>query len=265
MVGLGAVWTALTGRIEWAAWLVVWAVLLDGLDGLLARLLRARSHFGIEFDSLADNVSFGLAPATLLACYAQELGVGVFDGNPLGWLVLTPSTFYVVMAAVRLARFNVQTIELGEMLFRGIPTPLCAGLVATIVLTLIKHGDPVSARDHVIFLTGVLAVGFGLLMVSNLPLPKFRRRKMKWFSYFQYIMTGVLIVLAFMRRMPEVLAASAAVYTVGGVIVGTRYERSFRLAQERRLGLAQEAELALERLSETDEDDEEAEAEEGLV
>ncbi len=245
-----------------AAWLVVWAALLDGVDGVLARLLNAQSHFGLEFDSLADNISFGLAPATVLACYAQDAGVGVFEGSPQGWLVLVPCTFYVVMAAVRLARYNVQTIELGEMLFRGVPTTMCAGLVCTIVLSLVKHGNPIDAGDHVILLTGSIATGFGLLMISNLPLPKFRRRRMKLFSYGQYAMAGVLIVLAFMRRMPEVLAASATVYTIGGIIVGKRFERAFRLEQQRRLVLAREAEKALERISRADDDEDEHEADE---
>jgi phosphatidylserine synthase len=156
------------------------------------------------------------------------------------------------------------------MLFRGIPTTMSAGLVSVLILSLIKHGNPVADTDMVILVTASLATGLGLLMVSNLPLPKFKRRKMKWFSYFQNAMAGVLIILAFMRRMPEVLLASAIVYTIGGIIVGVRFERSFKLAQERRLGLAQEAERALERISRVDDDEDEdeedeAEVEEGIA
>lgn len=266
MLGMGAVWSALRGQIELAAWLIVWACFLDGLDGVLARLLNAKSHFGIEFDSLADQVSFGLAPAALLASYANERGIGVWDGSPHGWIVLAPVTFYVVMAGVRLARFNVQTLELGELLFRGIPTTLCAGIVAALVLSLMKHGNPVSGHDGILVFTGVVATGFGLLMVSNLPLPKFRKRKMHIYGMIESVLAGILIVLGFLRRMPEVLFVASTVYIIGGIIVGKRFERAYRLEQERRLHMTQEAERALARISEEDEEeDEEETSEEGTI
>lgn len=264
MLGMGAVWSALRGQVELAAWLIVWAVFLDGLDGVLARLLNARSHFGIEFDSLADQVSFGLAPAALIASYANELGIGVWDASRHGWLVLVPVTFYVVMAGVRLARYNVQTLELGEMLFRGIPTTLSAGIIAVLILTLIKHGNPVSSRDGVLVFTGVTATCFGLLMVSNLPLPKFRKRKVRIYGMIESVLAGILIILGFMRRMPEVLLAAGTVYCIGGIIVGKRFERAYYLEQERRLNMAQDAERALARISEVDDEEEEDEEEEPL-
>jgi CDP-diacylglycerol--serine O-phosphatidyltransferase len=265
MLGMGAVWCGLRGQVEMAGWLIVWAAFLDGLDGVLARLLDAKSHFGIEFDSLADHVSFGLAPAALLASYADRLGIGVWDGSPHGWIVLVPVTFYVVMAGVRLARFNVQTLELGEMLFRGIPTTMSAGIISVLVLTLIKHGDPVAGRDPVLLLVGTVATVFGLLMVSNLPLPKFRKRRMRLYGMIESVLAGILIILGFMRRMPEVLLAAGSIYTIGGVIVGKRFEKSYYLEQERRLNMAQEAEMALARLSEVDEEEDEQEGEEGTI
>jgi CDP-diacylglycerol--serine O-phosphatidyltransferase len=265
MLGMGAVWSALRGEVELAAWLIVWAAFLDGLDGVLARLLNARSHFGIEFDSLADHVSFGLAPAALVASYANMLGIGVWDGSAHGWLVLAPATFYVVMAGVRLARYNVQTLELGEMLFRGIPTTLSAGIISVFVLTLIKHDNPISDRDAVLVLSSAVATCFGLLMVSNLPLPKFRKRRMRVYGLVESMLAGVLIILGFMRRMPEVLLAAGSIYCIGGVIVGKRFEKKYRLEQERRLHMAQEAEQALARISEVDDEEDEEEAEEGTI
>jgi len=257
MLGMGAVWCALRGQVELAGWLIIWAAFLDGVDGVLARLLDAKSHFGIEFDSLADHVSFGLAPAALLASYADALGIGVWDASAHGWLVLVPATFYVLMAGVRLARYNVQTLELGDLLFRGLPTTLSSGMVAALVLTLMKYGNPVTERDSVLLLVGGVAGGLGLLMVSNLPLPKFRRRRHKVYGMVESVLAGILIVLGFMRRMPEVLLGAAGLYTIGGVIVGKRFERAYYIEQERRLSMAREAELALARISEVDDEDEE--------
>ena len=272
MLGMAAVWSALRGQVELAAWLIVWACFLDGLDGVLARLLNARSHFGIEFDSLADHISFGLGPAAVLASYADSLGIGVWDGSRHGWLVLAPVTFYVVMAGVRLARYNVQTLELGEMLFRGIPTTMCAGIISVLILTLIKHGNPVHSRDGVLIFTSVVAAGFGLLMVSNLPLPKFRKRKIRVYGMIESVLAGILIIMGFMRRMPEVLLAASSIYTIGGVIVGKRFERAYFREQERRLSMAREAERALARISEVDDEiaddeveDDEEDREEGTI
>ncbi len=254
MLGLAAAWHALRGRVDFAAWLVIWAAFLDGTDGLIARLFDARSHFGIELASLADLTRFGLAPAAVMASYADDLGVGVWDGSQSGWLVLAPVTFYVVMAAVRLARFNVQTIELGDLLFRGLPTTLCAGIISTGILTLIKMGDPVSSKDGVILLVGGAAVIAGFLMISNRPLPKFRKRGRKIYSVGQYVLAGLLLVLGFMRRMPEVLLAAGTIYILGGIVMGKRFERAYRREQDRRKLLAREAGRALERLSDVDEE-----------
>lgn len=159
---------------EQAVWFILAAVIFDMLDGRMARLTRKESLFGKEFDSLADVVSFGVAPALLvffvLLSPTQDFPLVRTIGGLVGF-------FYLLCAAVRLARFNVITTpllpqgdELPKYDFLGLPVPAAAGMVSSIVLVLNRFNLPTAAA----FLLPVLMIAIALLMVSNVHYPSLK-------------------------------------------------------------------------------------------
>jgi CDP-diacylglycerol---serine O-phosphatidyltransferase len=153
--GFFALLLAANGRFPEAALAIFVAMVMDLLDGRVARLMKATSQFGVEFDSLADVVSFCVAPAFLLYAFAlRDLGRPAWFGAFL----------FVICGALRLARFNVQTASVDRRFFVGLSTPAAAGIVASSVLLL--SGDPLVAGVKVVLAAGTYAVA--LLMVSTL-------------------------------------------------------------------------------------------------
>src|SRR5471030_2470512 len=116
---------SLSGNFTMAAYAIIWAAVFDTLDGRVARLTRSTSKFGMEYDSLSDLVSFGVAPAILLYQWALK----PFDR--LGWLACF---LFLACGALRLARFNVQVASIEKKYFQGLPIPMAAGIVATSVM-----------------------------------------------------------------------------------------------------------------------------------
>jgi CDP-diacylglycerol--serine O-phosphatidyltransferase len=141
LLGLASIVTTQIGDLEFAAWLIVWCGLLDTLDGLAARLLKATSSFGAEFDSMADLVSFGVAPAILIFNAGLQIaGVEVESGQ--FWVLLTACGVFVLAGAMRLARFNLATSQPRTGWFTGVPiTAAGGGLISSIVIVLIRHED----------------------------------------------------------------------------------------------------------------------------
>lgn len=160
--GMTAIRLALTGRWELAIAAVGVAMLLDGLDGRIARLMGATSEFGAQLDSLADVINFGVTPAVIV--YLWSLG----DSGGLGWaLVLV----FVMCSAMRLARFNVGLSE-GELLpwakrfFTGVPAPAGAGLALWPLVLSFELGDAFLSSA---WLNGVMLIAVSALMVSRIP------------------------------------------------------------------------------------------------
>jgi len=212
---------AASGHFDAAARAIGFAVLFDGLDGRLARLMGTSSAFGKEFDSLADTISFGVAPAFLglawgvrsvltlsAAALAQHL-------TAIGWLI---SFLFVISAAARLARFNLQSsAPVGSperKFFVGLPTPAAAGLVAAIIH--IYGGYPRAEWLWVPFWL-LLLVAIGLLMVSNWRYYSFkeldlrRKRKFAVVIFFGMIFAGIYFY------SKPVLMALASTYVLSGV------------------------------------------------
>jgi CDP-diacylglycerol--serine O-phosphatidyltransferase len=121
--GFASLVQAATGHIELAALAILVGAVLDALDGRIARLTRSTSQFGIEFDSLADVVSFGLAPALLMYHWALH------SMGRIGWLA---AFLYVVCAAMRLARFNLKAAHIDKRYFAGLPSPAAGGVLASL-------------------------------------------------------------------------------------------------------------------------------------
>src|SRR6187399_2004198 len=154
--GFYAIVQAMNQRFDQAAVAIFVAMVLDGLDGRVARLTRTQSAFGAEYDSLADMVSFGAAPALIVYEWTLK-GMG-----KLGWIA---AFVYVAGAALRLARFNTMLEVADKRWFTGIPSPAAAALVAGFVWIMDDYDiDPQSVRWWALFVT----VFAGLTMVSNL-------------------------------------------------------------------------------------------------
>jgi CDP-diacylglycerol--serine O-phosphatidyltransferase len=124
-LGFYSIVSSVQGRFHLAAFAVLGSIFFDGLDGHIARLTHSTSRFGVEYDSLADLVAFGLAPALMVYLWALE------SMGRLGWLA---AFLFVACGALRLARFNVQTGQVSNKFFRGLPIPAAAGVLATTVL-----------------------------------------------------------------------------------------------------------------------------------
>ena len=153
------------GRFHRAALAIIFAVVFDSLDGRVARLTKTQSEFGVQLDSLADLVSFGVAPAVLIHQWALA---------PYGWAGTAVAFIYVTGGALRLARFNVMAAHAGgpSTNFIGLPIPLAAATLSSLVMLHQRAvGGPINGQPLVIALTIALA----LLMVSNVPYRTFKK------------------------------------------------------------------------------------------
>jgi CDP-diacylglycerol---serine O-phosphatidyltransferase len=152
--GFFAIVLSARGRFEEASLAIFVAMVMDLLDGRVARLMKATSQFGVEFDSLADVVSFCAAPAFMIYAFAlHDLGRSAWFGAFL----------FVICGALRLARFNVQTGTVDRRFFIGLSTPAAAGIIASVVMLL--DGEPLARGVKVALAAGTYLVA--LLMVST--------------------------------------------------------------------------------------------------
>jgi CDP-diacylglycerol--serine O-phosphatidyltransferase len=222
----------MVGSFTLAAWCILWCVLLDKLDGTLARLLRAQSRFGVEYDSFADFCAFGFAPAALVSQYVLARPGWVEVGG-VRTAALSAAAFYVVMAAVRLARYNVETSAVGDRLFFGVPSTMSGGLIASGFLVATRHLTGPDAAWPPLAAAGILVL-LGLLMISRFPLPKLRVRRSRWFNYFQAANIVAAYTLAALMMFPEFLFAQGFSYIAVGMFFGHRTARAIR-AEERDL------------------------------
>ena len=187
---------------------------LDGMDGKIARYTNTTCRFGVEYDSLADVLSFCVAPGILVYSWALE------PFGRLGWLA---AFLFVVCGALRLARFNIQVNTVESRYFSGLPTPAAAGVIATGILVFYEMGDTgISRHITVLIITYFLA----FLMVSSLKyygfkdIELFRRKPFRWLVlailliiviayapeytlfglFFGYVISGPILTLALHRR-----------------------------------------------------------------
>ncbi len=189
--GLSAIRFTFDERFELAAALIIFAAVMDGFDGMLARKLNAASSFGAELDSFADFVSFGVAPGILVFGYALS---GPFAG--VGWIFVL---IFAVCACLRLARFNISRVSLegaNQRHFVGVPAPAGAMLgLLPVFLGLSGLLDP--ARAPV--LVALYLAGVGLLMVSRLPTPSIKgiriaRENAIWVLIGMSALAGLLVL-----------------------------------------------------------------------
>lgn len=206
--GFYAIVQAMNGAFVEAAQAIFVAMVLDGLDGRVARLTRTQSAFGAEYDSLSDMVSFGAAPSLLMYEYAlQPMG-------KLGWLA---AFVYCCGAALRLARFNTQIGTVDKRWFIGLPSPAAAALIGGLVWVL--HADyQVEGRD-IRWLAWALTLFAGLTMVSNVKFYSFKdinlRRAVPFWTVL-VVMLGFVVVTIDQAR---VLFGLFAAYALHGYVL----------------------------------------------
>lgn len=214
-LGIASILLATELELELAAWMCLWCVLLDKADGTAARLLGATSRFGSEFDSMADLVAFGLAPAYLVYTTGRHVW-GLKLGEPLWLLLVVGVGFYALLTAMRLARFNLDGHRSGQRHFEGLPSPLCGTIMAASVLVASKHRIPVEWMEFF----PIVALLLGLGMISRLPVPKLVPRKNLAFNIFQAANIIFTYVVGFAMVLPEYLLGLALFYMIIGTTHG---------------------------------------------
>ena len=219
--GFYAIVQAVGGRFEQAAIAIFVALVLDGLDGRVARLTHTQSAFGAELDSLSDMVSFGVAPALVVYVWAlkdfaamQTVPLlGPWLSAKLGWIA---AFVYCACAALRLARFNTNIEVVDKRFFQGLPSPAAAAVVAGLVLAMTEY--QVKGVD-VKWLAWGLTLVTGLTMVTNLRYysgKDINLRKSVPFSAVVAIALGFVLLVSFAGTLPEILFTLFALYGLSG-------------------------------------------------
>lgn len=219
LLGLGSIVSAQLGDLEFAAWLIVWCGLLDTMDGLAARLLKATSDFGAEFDSMADLVSFGVAPGVLVFNVGLELADVQVDTGQF-WVLTLACGIFVLAGASRLARFNLGTHTPGHGWFLGVPiTAAGGGLLSSMVLVLIHHQDIAELLPLHRYLPIVMFM-LAILMISRLRFPKAVIRKSKIINVFMFVNVALIFYCGIFRVYPEYLFGIGVFLLIAGIIAG---------------------------------------------
>jgi len=205
--GFYAIVMAMNARFDQAAVGVFVAMVLDGLDGRIARLTHTQSAFGAEYDSLSDMVSFGAAPALVMYVWAlQPMG-------RLGWIA---AFIYCAGAALRLARFNTNLDVVDKRFFQGLPSPAAAALCAGLVWV----SDDLGLRreDTVRTVACIVTVFAGVTMVSNVPFYSFKDINLRKSVPFWSILLVVLAMILISSNPPVILFLGFVVYSLSGYV-----------------------------------------------
>ena len=216
--GFYSIMCSISGDFTMAAAIVFVAMVLDGLDGRVARITNTQSAFGAEYDSLSDMVAFGLAPAIM--AYQWTL-------SELGNVGLTIAFIYVACAALRLARFNTQIGVVDKRWFVGLASPAAAGVVAGVVWALSDNGvGAVDLAFVLIILFAVLVAAVGMLMVSNVKYYSFKDFDFKGRVPFVAILVVVLAFAVVFSDPPRILLLLFLVYALSGPVQYVLHMRS---------------------------------------
>ncbi|MEW6693389.1 Phosphatidylcholine synthase [Tepidimonas thermarum] len=205
--GFYAIVMAMNGRYDLATSGIFVAMVLDSLDGRIARLTHTQSAFGEQMDSLSDMVSFGAAPA--LVAYEWALR----DLGRWGWIA---AFVYCACAALRLARFNVNTHVVDKRYFQGLPSPAAAALVAGFIWLATDAGHDGDGLQWVVF---ALTLYAGLTMVTNVPFYSFKDVSLKRSVPFATLVLIALGIAIINIHPPTVLFALFVLYGLSGYVV----------------------------------------------
>jgi CDP-diacylglycerol--serine O-phosphatidyltransferase len=219
LLGLASIVTGQLGNLELAGWMIVWCGLLDVLDGVAARLLNATSTFGAEFDSMADLISFGVAPAMLVLQAGLQIGEIELQTGGF-WVLMSAVGVFVLSGAMRLARFNLSSSAPRTGWFAGFPiTAAGGGFVSTAVILLTRYEDVAAALPlHVYLPVGMFVLALG--MISTFRYPKIIRRDSNLINAFQIFVVISTYYCGMTRSYPEYLFSMGLFLLVAGIIAG---------------------------------------------
>lgn len=209
--GFFAIIASINGRFEAAAISIFAAMLFDGLDGRIARLTNTQSKFGVEYDSLSDMVSFGVAPSLVVYNW------GLFSLGKFGWAA---SFIFLACAALRLARFNTQAGTTDNRFFTGLASPPAAALLAGTVWFSYETGWQFEHLPlSMAVIAGIITVISGLLMIVNIPYYSFKDIDLHGRVPFVMMILVVLLFGLIMLDPPRVLLVMALVYAFSGPVI----------------------------------------------
>ncbi len=218
--GFYAIVAAMDGRFLAAAWAIFISLVLDGLDGRIARITKSTSGFGMQYDSLADLVAFGVAPGLLVYLWALK------PYQQFGWVA---AFLFVVCGALRLARFNVQHGSLDPRYFNGLPIPAAAMFIATAIAFYYEIGEW-APEKHVYILAMIYVLSF--LMVSNVKYISFK--KMDLFRRHPFhTLVGLVLIFVVIAAAPQIMGFLAMViYVASGPVTTFMYYRQPELTEK---------------------------------
>ncbi len=215
--GFYAMTSAINGRFETAAISIFVAMILDGLDGRVARMTNTQSEFGVQYDSLSDMVSFGVAPALVMYLWAFE---------SMGKLGLFAAFVHTAGGALRLARFNTQVEVADKRYFQGLPSPAAAAILAGGLWISLEYGYDVESIKYLVL---ILTISTGLLMVSNFRYSSFKEIDLKGRVPFVVAIMVMLVIGFIMAQAQTILFFLALGYAVSGPVITLLMLRKKRL------------------------------------
>lgn len=218
--GFYAIISAVNGRYETAVIAIFIAMILDGLDGRVARLTNTQSDFGAQYDSLSDMVAFGAAPALVMYLWAFA---------SLGRVGLFAAFVHTAGGALRLARFNTQIESADKRYFQGLPSPAAAAILAGFIWISLEHGYDIGMIKY---LAIVLTISTGLLMVSNFRYSSFKQIDLKGKVPFVVAISAMLAIGFVMAQPQTMLFLLFLCYAISGPVI-TLVQRK-RILQERK-------------------------------
>ena len=225
MCGFFSVIATFNGEFINAALFIILANILDGIDGYAARLTKTTSRFGVEFDSLADVVSFGVAPAVLVYIWA------LVPWDNWGWLA---ACTYVTCGALRLSRFNVQAQGVSKNHFVGLPIPAAAQMITSTVIMYYYLGGEGSPNRHMTLL--LVIYGLAVLMVSNVPYFSLKNNDIKKRHPIWMLVSGIILITLFIAERHFMFFTVVLLYTLSGPLLWCL--TTYKHRRERRRELA---------------------------
>jgi CDP-diacylglycerol--serine O-phosphatidyltransferase len=222
--GYLSVVSSINGNFTEAAWLLIFAIAFDMMDGRIARLTKTTSEFGVQMDSLSDLVSFGIAPSVMM--YLLVL-------NSIGKIGTAISVLFVLCSALRLAKFNVKahSDDSVQSFFMGLPTPASAGLLISFVLSyelfiadpgqsLTFKTIPILVKNMPVFfkIMPVVMVVLSLLMVSNIPYVSFKKVNVAKPKAFRFLILTILLIWLMFTFPQNIIFILFTLYAFSGIL-----------------------------------------------
>ena len=218
--GFYAIVAAINHQYEPAAIAIFVAMILDGMDGRIARLTNTQSDFGMQYDSLSDLASFGLAPALVMYQWAlSEMG-------KIGWMA---AFIYAACGALRLARFNTQAKSIDKRFFQGLPSPAAAAVIASTIWLATDYGLA-DGRNVLVFCLPVTIL-VGILMVSNIRYHSFKQIDLKGRVPFMFIVFICAVFALIAVQPPLMLFGMSTIYAISGPVLTLLTLRKHRAAR----------------------------------